>query len=211
MDFGTIAGLIIAMVLIALGVGFNLGPLYDAPSVAIVFGGVFGAMFIGYPAKTVIGIFKVMGKAFKPPKVDNIGTIDVLVKFSEKARREGLLSLEAEIAQIEDAFLKKGLQMVVDGTDTELVKNILDRKLPYEANLFMVDKEGMIIAMPEKIESLLGLKELKEHLYTDSILKTIYKPEEFNILTNKSPFASHFKNLLENETSIATLKIEDKE
>lgn len=91
------------------------------------------------------------------------------------------------------------------------MKNILDRKLPYEANLFMVDKEGMIIAMPEKIESLLGLKELKEHLYTDSILKTIYKPEEFNILTNKSPFASHFKNLLENETSIATLKIEDKE
>ena len=129
MDFGTIAGLIIAMVLIALGVGFNLGPLYDAPSVAIVFGGVFGAMFIGYPAKTVIGIFKVMGKAFKPPTVDNIGTIDVLVKFSEKARREGLLSLEAEIAQIEDAFLKKGLQMVVDGTDTELVKNILDNEL----------------------------------------------------------------------------------
>ena len=129
MDFGTIAGLIIAMVLIALGVGFNLGPLYDAPSVAIVFGGVFGAMFIGYPAKTVIGIFKIMGKAFKPPKVDNVGTIDVLVKFSEKARREGLLSLEAEIAQIEDAFLKKGLQMVVDGIDPELVKNILDNEL----------------------------------------------------------------------------------
>lgn len=100
-----------------------------------------------------------------------------------------------------------GLDITIDS----FVKNILDRKLPYEANLFMVDKEGMIIAMPEKIESLLGLKELKEHLYTDSILKTIYKPEEFNILTNKSPFASHFKNLLENETSIATLKIEDKE
>ena len=111
MDFGTIAGLIIAMVLIALGVGFNLGPLYDAPSVAIVFGGVFGAMFIGYPAKTVTGIFKVMGKAFKPPKVDNVGTI------------------EAEITQIEDDFLKKGLQMVVDGTDPELVKNILDNEL----------------------------------------------------------------------------------
>lgn len=129
MDFATIAGMVIAMFLVAYGVGFNLGPLWDVPSVAIVFGGVFGAMFIGYPLKTTLGIFKVMGKAFKPPKVDNIATIDILVKFSEKARREGLLSLEAEISQIEDAFLKKGLQMVVDGTDPELVKNILDNEL----------------------------------------------------------------------------------
>lgn len=100
-----------------------------------------------------------------------------------------------------------GLDITID----TFVKNILDRKLPYDANLFMVDKDGMIIAMPEKIESLLGLKELKNHLYTDSILKTISKPEEFNILTNKSPFASHFKNIIENEESESTLKIEDNE
>ena len=100
-----------------------------------------------------------------------------------------------------------GLDITIDS----FVNNILNRKLPYDANLFMVDKDGMIIAMPEKIESLLGLKELKEHLYTDSILNTISKPEEFNILTNKSPFASHFKNLFENKTQYATLKIGDKE
>ena len=99
----------------------------------------------------------------------------------------------------------------LDITINSFIKNILDRKLPYNANLFMVDKDGMIIAMPEKIETLLGLKELKEHLYTDSILKTISKPEEFNILTNKSPFASHFRDLINNETLVATLKIEDKE
>ena len=100
-----------------------------------------------------------------------------------------------------------GLDITIDS----FVNNILNRKLPYDANLFMVDKDGMIIAMPEKIESLLGLKELKEHLYTDSILNTISKPEEFNILTNKSPFASHFKNLFENKTQYATLKIGNKE
>ena len=100
-----------------------------------------------------------------------------------------------------------GLDITIDS----FVNNILNRKLPYDANLFMVDKDGMIIAMPEKIESLLGLKELKEHLYTDSILKTISKPEEFNILTNKSPFASHFKDLIEQKTQYATLKIKDKE
>lgn len=100
-----------------------------------------------------------------------------------------------------------GLDITIDS----FVNNILNRKLPYDANLFMVDKDGMIIAMPEKIESLLGLKELKEHLYTDSILNTISKPEEFNILTNKSPFASHFKDLFEKKTQYATLKIGDKE
>ena len=129
MDFATIAGIVISLFLIALGVGFNLGPLWDVPSVAIVFGGVFGAMFIGYPIKKTLGIFKVFGKAFKPPKIDNIETIDNLVKFAEKARREGLLSLESEISEIDDEFMKKGLQMVVDGTDGELVRNILDNEL----------------------------------------------------------------------------------
>lgn len=100
-----------------------------------------------------------------------------------------------------------GLDITID----TFVKNILNKELPYDANLFLVDKDGMIIAMPEKIESLLGLKELKEHLYTDSILKTISKPEEFNILTNQSPFASHFRNLIKNDMKYSTLKIEDKE
>ena len=100
-----------------------------------------------------------------------------------------------------------GLDITIDN----FVNNILNKKLSYDANLFMIDKDGMIIAMPEKIESLLGLKELKEHLYTDSILKTISKPEEYNVLTNKSPFAAHFKNLIENKGDYSVLKIKDKE
>lgn len=100
-----------------------------------------------------------------------------------------------------------GLDITIDS----FVKNILNRKLPYNANLFMVDKEGMILAMPEKIEELLGLKELKKHLYTDAILKTIEKPEEFNILKNSSPFASHFKKLFEKDISKESLKINGSE
>ena len=129
MDIATPIGLVLIIVLMLVGMGFNLGPFIDIPSAAIVLGGTFGAMFVGYPLKQVLGIFKVIMKTIKAPKIDNAATIDVLVKFSEKARREGLLSLEAEIAQIEDEFLKKGLQMVVDGTDSELVKSILDNEL----------------------------------------------------------------------------------
>ena len=108
-----------------------------------------------------------------------------------------------------DDFLEgvTGLDITIDS----FVKNILNRKLPYDAKLFMVDKEGMILAMPEKIEELLGLKELKEYLYTNAILKTISKPEEFNLLKNKSPFAEHFKDLIENNKKYSTLKIDNKE
>ncbi|XOB63024.1 sensor histidine kinase [Campylobacterota bacterium DY0563] len=100
-----------------------------------------------------------------------------------------------------------GLDITIDS----FVKNILNRKLAYNAKLFMLSKDGMIIAMPEKIEDLLGLKELKEHLYKDNILKTIEKPEEYNILKNKSPFASHFKNLIENNLESDSLKIDENE
>ncbi|QDF28288.1 sensor histidine kinase [Halarcobacter anaerophilus] len=100
-----------------------------------------------------------------------------------------------------------GLDITIDS----IVNNLLSRKLPYNANLFMVDDKGMILAMPEKIENLLGLKELKEHLYTNAILKTIEKPEEFNILKNNSPFASHFKKLFEKDISDSILKIGENE
>ena len=89
-----------------------------------------------------------------------------------------------------------GLDITIDS----FVKNILNTNFPYDAKLFMVDDEGMILAMPEKIEELLGLKELKEHLYTDVLLKTIEKPEEYNILKNSSPFASHFQKLMKNQS-----------
>ena len=97
----------------------------------------------------------------------------------------------------------------IDITIDSFVKNILNRKLPYKAQLFMVDKDGMIIAMSEYIENLLGLKELKEHLYTDAILKTIEKPEEFNILKNNSPFASYFKQLLKDKPSSISFSINE--
>ena len=96
-----------------------------------------------------------------------------------------------------------GLDITIDS----FVKNILSIKLSYDAKMFLVDEKGMIIAMPEKIEKLLGLKELKEHLYTNKILKTIEKPEEFNILKNRSPFASHFKKLIEGKEASSSLVI----
>lgn len=97
----------------------------------------------------------------------------------------------------------------IDITIDNFVKNILNQEFLYDAKLFIVDNNGMIIAMPEKIEELLGLKELKEHLYTDSILKTIEKPEDYNIIKKNNPFSKKFENLIKNNTQTETLNINE--
>ncbi len=98
----------------------------------------------------------------------------------------------------------------LDITIERFVNNILDIKLPYDAKMFLVDKNGVILAMPESIEKLLGLTELKKHTYTDVITQTITKPEEYNIYKNESPFSSHFKKILQNDKAISELLIDDK-
>jgi len=69
--------------------------------------------------------------AFLNREFDYMGTIQTLVNFASKARREGLLGLEEDVDQLEDKFLQKGMQLVVDGTDAELVRNIMETDLTY--------------------------------------------------------------------------------
>lgn len=131
MDIATPLGLVMIILLMLWGMGFNIGPFVDTQSAAIVLGGTFGAIFVSYPLPVLKNLPKVMMKTFKNEIPNNIEIIKKLVKFSEKARKEGLLSLEQDLAEIDDEFLKKGMQLVVDGTDPELVKNILDSEISF--------------------------------------------------------------------------------
>ena len=108
-----------------------------------------------------------------------------------------------------DEFLEgvTGIDITIDS----FVKNILNQEFLYDAKLFIVDKDGMILAMPEKIEELLQLKELKEHLYSDAILKTIEKPEDYNIIKNNYIFSKNFESLIKDNAPNITLDIKDKE
>lgn len=89
-----------------------------------------------------------------------------------------------------------GLDVTVDS----FVKNILDIKLPYGAKMFMVDAKGTILAMPESIEILLDLKELKEHTYSEAITETVKKPEEYNLFKNENIFAKYLKKVFNENT-----------
>lgn len=79
----------------------------------------------------VASIFAVTKQAFIQREMKASDVIQTLVGFATKARREGLLGLEDEIANVSDNFLKKGIQLVVDGTDIELVRSILETDLSF--------------------------------------------------------------------------------
>ncbi len=143
MDIATLIGFALVFLLMLIGMGFNLGPFIDVQSLAIVAGGTFGALFISYPLPVVLKSIFVMQKAFLNKKPDLVSSLTTLVSFAEKARREGLLALEGDVEGVEDMFLKKGVQLIVDGTDPELVKNILDTEVNFIEDRHSLGKEIM--------------------------------------------------------------------
>lgn len=112
---------------------------------------------------------------------------------------------------IAPVYLQDSLAGVVglDVTIATIVKQVLTQELPWGATAFLADKSGMILAMSPRAEEILGLKELKEHVYNTTIAKEQLKPEEFNLLKSKDPqIAETFKKLYETKRSLGEIKIE---
>ena len=139
MELGSLVGLIAGFVAIFLSMmiagNFQLGIVMNAfidyPSLLIVFGGTFAATFIAFPLDKVIGAFKAFGKILKPPATSPQAAIKDIIELANLARREGILALEEKASTMEDAFLKKGIMLIVDGTDPELVRGILETEMSY--------------------------------------------------------------------------------
>ncbi len=88
----------------------------------------------------------------------------------------------------------------IDITLETLVKNILAKELPWNASAFLIDNQGMILAMPEPVEKVLGLRELKEPVYSSAISSEIMKPEEFNLLKNTdSELTNQFAEIMKSK------------
>jgi len=134
MDIATLGGIIGAFVFLALGIVFakgNFGLFFDPASIMVTVLGSMSALLASYPLSYFIGVTKILRFAFFAPEQNAKEMIITLVSFSEKARREGLLALEDDLDDLSDEFLKKGIQLVVDGTDPELVRRIMETELEY--------------------------------------------------------------------------------
>ena len=131
MDIGTIAGAVVGVACIVVGILIDgvLLDFYDLASIMIVLGGVLSATLISYPLDTLKGIFKVMGIAFKKNKVDFRDDIEEIIKIAELVRREGLLVAEEVLNTSENQFLISGLRQVIDGVNSDLVRDIMESEI----------------------------------------------------------------------------------
>ena len=131
MDIATIVGLLVGGGLVLFGMGSSVSAFIDVASLMIVAGGTIGAALISFPLKEMTGLPGVIQHAvFVRVKAPN-DLVTQLVSFSQKARRDGMLSLESVAKEIDDEYLKKGIGLAVDGTQAELVKEILETEMDY--------------------------------------------------------------------------------
>jgi chemotaxis protein MotA len=132
MDLATLLGLVVGWASVGAGAILKGGkPEYyiSVPAFLLVFGGTVGATMVSYSLKQMLDLPRVTLHAFLHRPVDIPGTMNRLIRFADRARREGLLSLEGEIQDRDDPFLAKGVRLVVDGTDSAVVREILDTEV----------------------------------------------------------------------------------
>jgi chemotaxis protein MotA len=127
MDLTTLIGIAsgLGLVLMAILQGGGVAIFINIPSLMITVGGTIGATLINFPMPKVIGVMKVVKKAFFHKESSPERTIATLVEFARIARREGVLALEERLSGTDDPFFRKGVQLAVDGTPPETIREIL--------------------------------------------------------------------------------------
>lgn len=133
MDLATLIGLVAVIIVVVVGmaIGGSLAPFWDPPSVFITLGGTMCSVMMSYSMRTFLDTWKIAKQAFFSQEADIGETINTIVKFADKARREGLLALDEDANNLTDPFLQKGVRLVVDGTTQELVRNILETEVAF--------------------------------------------------------------------------------
>jgi len=134
MDRTTVGGLLfgIGCLIAALWLeGGHLQQLVNLPAALIVLGGTFGATLIGLSVQQLRDLPHIVRQALVRPSIDIPQTIRWLVTLSEKARRDGLLALDADANAASDEFLQRALQLAIDGTDPELLRDILQLEITF--------------------------------------------------------------------------------
>jgi len=173
MDIATLVGLILAVVGIVGGnilEGGNPAALINIPGFMIVVVGTLGAVMISQPLSVMIGLPKFILKAFMGgQKHDSAASVDLFVTMADKARREGLLALEGDVGNIHDPFTRKGVQLMIDGTDPELLREIMEieaesMKHRHENNFAALEFMGGIAPTIGVLGAVMGLMGVMAHL-----------------------------------------------
>ncbi|HHT9126584.1 MAG TPA: motility protein A [Candidatus Brocadiia bacterium] len=172
MDLATLGGIALGGAFILVGIflgGTGVGIFIDMPSVMITIGGSIAATLVRYPLKTMFGLIGIVKKTllFKLPLPQE--EIQRMVGYSKVARREGLLALEQKITNLKDPFLNKAVQLLIDGTGADALRDILDTEIDYLRQRHLTGKsvlESMGAVFPAfgMIGTLIGLIQMLRNL-----------------------------------------------
>lgn len=221
MDFGTILGLVIAGVLIAWSMlsGGKVEWFFSSHALAIVFGGAFATVLIGFPIKMVGQLGRIVKVAFFNKEVSAVKVITDMVSYAEVARRDGILSLENMTKDIKDEFIVRGIQMAVDGVDPEVIEQIMTSEMDsmaerHAGNKLMLDAATGYAPALGMVGTLLGLVIMLQSLddpkaigpgMAVAIIATLYGAIAANLLIG--PVALKLGKRSEEEVLIKTIII----
>ncbi|HHL34712.1 MAG TPA: motility protein A [Desulfobulbaceae bacterium] len=222
MDLATIIGLVASfgLMLMAILQGGSLGIFIDVPSMLIVFGGTAGVALVNFPLGDVLSAVNIAKKAFLFKEVNTNDLLAQLMEFANKARKEGILSLQGSIDSIEDTFLVKALQMAVDGQEPEDLKAMLNTEIDYIAQrhslgVSIFESLGAISPAMGMVGTLIGLVQMLQNMSDPSsigpamavaLLTTFYGAVLANIIF--LPIAGKLKTRSKTELLQKTIIVE---
>ncbi|MFT5300120.1 MAG: chemotaxis protein MotA [Mariniblastus sp.] len=221
MDFATILGLAagFGLILTSIAMGGGLGPFIDVPSMMITIGGSIAALFINYPLNICFRTLGVIKKCFlvKVPSAP-----DVIAQFKNLAvivRKDGMLALEKELENIDDDFMKRGLEIVISGAEEPQIRQVLETELSaiearHTVGRKIVESTGAAAPAFGMIGTLVGLVQMLQSLDDPSkigggmataLLTTLYGAIIANVAC--IPLAGKLETRSQEEVAIRELMI----
>jgi chemotaxis protein MotA len=171
-DKSTVGGIAVALGGIGLGLvmdGGKLAQVLQPTAALIVFGGTIGAVMVQFPLRIVIQAVKQLKDVFLSTEPEPDSLVQNLLRYAYKARRDGLLSLDAEVAKIKDPFLRESLMLAIDGVNSADLRKMMELQLDYEGEKQeripkVFDAAGGFAPTIGIIGAVLGLIQVMQHL-----------------------------------------------
>lgn len=172
LDKGTLIGFVVATVAMCGSIVIEHGSIFSYVNLSaalIVFGGSIGVALVSYPMPVVMRLPKLLMQAMREPRDQSAALVQQFVHLAERARKEGLLALEQEANALTHPLVKKGVMLVVDGTDPELVKSILEidivaREARHEVGIGLLEALGGFAPTLGIMGTVLGLIRILAHI-----------------------------------------------
>ncbi len=195
MDFNSIIGIAIALIAIFGGQaleGGHLGSLVQFTPLLIVLGGTLGAVLLQSPVRQFVLGMKMSRWVFVPPLLDPATLVEHIAIWSATVRKEGLLSLDTHVEGIDDPFVKKGLQLVLDGTEPLVLKRVLEVEIDtfeiavaFVATIYGVGLANLaFLPIANKLKTLIGRQVLMREMLVDGLVG-IAKGENPRLITGR--------------------------